>query len=87
MQNSLSAINEALENDPTKDLIAFLREESQQQQCDDRFMTLMECMLSQVPASYAWKCLEHDAYTTINTTTSSLTNQTMHYDNMFYQNL
>ena len=82
-------------NNPTKDLIAFLREESQhQQQRDDMFMALMERIVSQVPAPvptqpYA-RNMMHTPQSTPQQARYGMTNQTVHYDienNMSYQNL
>ena len=46
IQSTLDKINEALNADPTKELISFLKEDSERQQRqDERFLSLMEQML------------------------------------------
>ena len=42
----MNTIQNALANDPTKDLIKFLEEESKRQEAhDERFLQIMECMV------------------------------------------
>ena len=81
----------ALANDPTKDRIAFLREESRHQQ-HDRFST---CTLTPPPPPphvtqpYAWNMM-HTPQSTPQQARCGMTNQTVHYgieNNISYQNL
>ena len=52
LQKSLDKINDELANDSTKELISLFKEESnRQQQREDRFMTLIERMLTPTPVS------------------------------------
>ena len=62
LAKTLDSINESLANDGTKELIEFLKQDSIcQQEKDDRFMSLMERMLTPItpPAQpqYPWNVM------------------------------
>ena len=46
LNRALESIQESLENDPTSELLSLKEDSERQQQCDERFSTLMERILT-----------------------------------------
>ena len=96
IEESLKSINEALCNDPTRELLEFLKEDSQrQEQRDDRFMNLMERMLTMpmqqqtvpVQPTYPWNAMGSPAPQTTPHHRYGMSNRQLGLDGPVYENL